>query len=65
MARGKGKNINNRNQGYLVLSEHSSPTKVSPEYSNTLEKQDSDLKSQLIVMIEYFKEDVNNSLKQI
>jgi hypothetical protein len=64
MARHKGKNIN-RNQGYLVSSEPSSPTKVSPEYSNTPEKQDPDLKSHLIVMIEYFKEDINNSLKEI
>ena len=42
MARGKGKNISNRNQGYLA-SETSSPTTASPGYHNTPEKQDSDL----------------------
>jgi hypothetical protein len=42
--RGKDKNISNRNQGYLASSEPSSPTTESPRYSNTPEKQDSDLK---------------------
>ena len=44
MARGKCKNISNRNQVYLASSEHSSPTTESPGNSNTPEKQDSDLK---------------------
>ena len=52
MARGKGKNISNRNQSYLASSELSSPNTVSPGYPNTPEKQDSDLKSQLMMMIE-------------
>jgi hypothetical protein len=55
MAKGKGKNMSNRNQGYLASSEPSSPTTVSPEYSNTLEKQDSDLKSHLMMLIDNFK----------
>jgi hypothetical protein len=38
---------------------------VSPEYPNTPEKQDSDLKSHLMVMLENFKKDINNSLKEI
>jgi hypothetical protein len=63
MARGKGKNISNRNQGYLASSESSSPTTASPGYSNTPEKQDSDLKSH--VMIEDFMKDINNSPKEI
>ena len=33
--------------------------------SNTPEKQDSDLKSHLMMMIENFKKDINNSLKEI
>jgi hypothetical protein len=41
MARVKGKNISNRNQGYLSSSEQSSPTTASHGYSNTQEKQDS------------------------
>jgi hypothetical protein len=44
MSKGKGKNTNNRNQGYLASSEPSSPTTVSPGYPNTPEKQDSHLK---------------------
>jgi hypothetical protein len=58
MAKGKGKNISNRNQGYLASSESSSPTTASPEYLNTPEKQDYDLKSHLMIMIEDFKEDI-------
>jgi gas vesicle protein len=64
MARGKGKNIRDRNQCYLA-SEPSSPTTVNPGYPNTLEKQDSDLKSYLMEMIEDFKKDINLSLKEI
>jgi hypothetical protein len=35
MARGKGKNISNRNQSYWASSETSLPTTTSPGYSNT------------------------------
>ena len=49
----------------MVPSEPSSPTIANPGYFNTLEKQDSDLKSHLMKMIEAFKEDINNSLKDI
>ena len=65
MVKGKGKNISNRIQGYLASSEPSSPTTASPGYLNTPEKQDSDLKSHLMMMIEEFKKDVNNSLEEI
>ena len=65
MARGKGKSISNRNQGYLASSEPSSSTTVSSEYPNTPEKQDSDLRSHLMMMIEDFKKDINNFLKEI
>ena len=64
MARGKLKNISNRNQGYLSSSEPNSSTLASPGYPNTLENQYSDLKSLLIMMIEDFKKDINNSLKK-
>ena len=37
---------------------------MSPEYPNTLGKQDSDLKSHLMIMIKDFKKDINNSLKE-
>jgi hypothetical protein len=59
MVRDKG----NRNQGYLATSEANSPT-ASPGYTITPEKQDSDRKSLLMMMIEDFKKDINNSLKK-
>ena len=65
MTKGKRKNISNRNQGYLAFSKPSSPTTVNPEYPNTPGKQDSDLKSHLMMMIEDFRKDINNSLKEI
>jgi hypothetical protein len=65
MAGGKHKNRNNRKQGYLALSEPNSPAIASPGYSITSEKQDSDLKSLLMMMMEDFKKDINNSLKEI
>jgi chromosome segregation ATPase len=62
MVRSKCKNRSNRNQGYLASSEPNSPTIASP---NTLEKQDSDLKSLLMMMIEDIKKDISNPLKEI
>ena len=55
MARVKNKNIRKRNKGYLASSEPSIPTTTSPGYPNTQEKQDSDLKSHFMLMIEDFK----------
>jgi hypothetical protein len=52
MAGGKHKNRGNRNQGYLASSEPNSPTIASPGYTITLEKQDMDLKSLLMMMME-------------
>ena len=65
MAGRKHKNISNRNKGYWASSELNSPTIASPGYTITLEKQDSDLKSLFMMVIEYFKKDINNSLKEI
>ena len=47
-----------------MSSEPSSPI-TSLGYPNTLEKQDSDLNSFLIMMIEDIEKDINNSLKEI
>jgi hypothetical protein len=44
MAKGKGKNLTNRNRGYLASSEPSYSTTASPGYSQQLEKQGLDLK---------------------
>jgi hypothetical protein len=49
----------------LASSEPNSPTIASPGYSITLSKQDSYLKSFLMMMIEDFKKDINNSFKEI
>jgi hypothetical protein len=65
MAGGKHKNTSNRNQGYLASSKTNSPTITSPGYTITPEKQDSDLKSLFMMVIEDFKKDINNSLKEI
>jgi hypothetical protein len=65
VAKGKCKNLTNRNQDYLATSEPSIPTTASPGYSNTPEKQDSDLKSYLMMLVEDFKKDINNSSKEI
>ena len=60
MVKGKHKNPTNRNQGHMATSEPSFPTTVSPVYP-----QHTDLKSHLIKLIEGFKRDINNSLKEI
>jgi hypothetical protein len=65
MIRGKHKNISNRNQCNLALSEPSAPTRASPRYPNTLKIHDADLKSHFKKIIETFNEDMNNSLKEI
>jgi hypothetical protein len=65
MVGGKHKNISNRNQGYLASSEPSSPIITSPGYTITPEKQDMDLKSLLMIIMEDYKKDINNSLKEI
>jgi hypothetical protein len=59
MVKGKHKNLTNRNQDYLASSEPSTPTTTIPEYPKTPEKQDSDLKSYLMMLIEDFKKDIN------
>jgi hypothetical protein len=62
MLRGNCKNISNRNQGNLASSEPSSLTIASPGYTITLEKQDSYLKSLLMMIIKDFKKDIDNFL---
>jgi hypothetical protein len=64
VVKGKYKNLTNRNQGYLASLEPSSPTTASPGYPNTLKKHNLDLKTHLMILIEDFKTDINNSLKE-
>jgi hypothetical protein len=63
--KGKCKNLTNRKQDHSASPKPSLPTTVSPGYPNTPEKQDSDLKSYLMVLVEDFKKGINNSLKEI
>jgi hypothetical protein len=63
MVGGKHKNRGNRNQGYLASSEPNSPTIAG--YTIRPEKQDRDLKSLLMMMVEDYKKDINNSIKEI
>ena len=62
---GKHKNINNRNPFELATSEPSTNTTASLECPNKPIKQDSDLNSQFMKVIEDFKKDINNLLKEI
>jgi hypothetical protein len=52
MAKGKRKNLTNRNQDYSPSSERSAPTPPSPGHPNTPEKLDPDLKAYLMMMVE-------------
>jgi hypothetical protein len=54
MVGGKHKNISNRNLGHLASSEPSFPTIASTGCTITPEKQDSGLKSLLMMVIEDF-----------
>jgi hypothetical protein len=49
----------------LSSSETSTSSTVSPGYPNTPEKQDMDLKSYFMMLVEDFNKDINNSLKEI
>ena len=64
MAKGKPKNLTNRNQEHWASSELIMPTTASPGYPNTPEKQDSDLKS-YDAGRGFYKKGINNSLKEI
>ena len=64
MVKGKHKNLTNRNQEHWASSEPSTPT-TSPGYPNTPEKQDTDLKPYLMMVVDDFKKGINNSLKEI
>jgi hypothetical protein len=49
----------------LASSEPNSPSIASPRYTIIPEKQNMDLKSLLMMMMEDFKTEINNSLKEI
>ena len=63
IARHKGKIISNTTQGKFASSKSSSPNTVNPGYNNIPEKQDYDIKSYLMMMVEDFNTGISNSLK--
>jgi hypothetical protein len=65
MSRGKHMIIINRSQYTLIPTEPSFPNTTSPGHTNTPEKQDAGLKFYLMNVTMAFKEDINNSLKEI
>jgi SMC interacting uncharacterized protein involved in chromosome segregation len=65
MAKGKHKNLTNRNQHNSPSSEPSNPTSPSPGHPNTPEKLYLGIKAYLMMMVEDIKKDFNNSLKKI
>jgi chromosome segregation ATPase len=65
MVKGKCKNLTKRNQDHSPSSEPITPTSASPGYPNTPEKQNSDLKSYLMMLVVDIKKGFNNSLKEI
>jgi chromosome segregation ATPase len=65
MAKGKHKNLTNRNQDHSPSPEPSTPTSPSPGHPNIPEKLDLDLKAYLMMMAGDIKKDLHNSLKEI
>ena len=65
MAKGRRKNLTNRNQDHSPLLEPSTLTSASPGHPNTPENLDPDLKAYFMMMVEDIKKDFNNSLKEI
>jgi uncharacterized protein YlxW (UPF0749 family) len=61
MEGGKLKNSSNRNQSYWHNQNQNSPTIASLGYTITPEKQDMDLKSLLMMMMEDFKKEIQEN----
>ena len=65
MAKGKHRNITNRNQGNMAASEPNSPLAACSGYPNTPEKQDLDLKSMVMMLLQEYMKNINKSPKEI
>ena len=64
MAKGKHKNLTDRNQDHSPSSEPSTPTSARPGYPNTPKKLDPDLKAYLMMMVEDIKKNLITHLKK-
>ena len=58
MAKGKRRNVTNRNQGNMAASEPNSPLTACPGYPITPEKQDLDLKSLVMMLVQEHMKDI-------
>jgi chromosome segregation ATPase len=65
MAKGRHKNLTNRNQNQPPPLEPSTLNSASPGHPNAPEKLEPDLKAYLMMMVEDIKKEFNNSLKEI
>ena len=65
MAKGRCKNLTNKNQDHSPSSKPSTPTSASPGHPNPPENLDPDLKAYLMMMVEDIKKVFNNSLKEL
>jgi hypothetical protein len=63
MAKGRHKNLTNRNKDHSPSLETSTSTSDSPGHPNTPENLDPDLKAYLMMMVEDIKKVFKNSLK--
>jgi hypothetical protein len=64
MAKDKDKNLTNRNQDCKPSSELSTSNSMRKQ-DNTPEKQDLGLKSYFMMLVEDFKQEINNSVKEL
>jgi hypothetical protein len=64
MAKGRCKNLTNRNQDHSQSSEPSTPTSASPGHPNTPEKLDPDLKAFLMMMVDTSRRTLITHLKK-
>jgi hypothetical protein len=65
MAKGQLMNTNNNIQGNIVPPKPRYPTTTSNGYTNTTKAQEDNLKTNVLKMIEDFKEEMNESLKHM
>ena len=64
MAKGKHKNVTNRNQGNMATSEPNSPLPACPGYTITPGKQDLDLKSLVMMLVQEHMKDIFKEIQE-
>ena len=64
MAKGKRRNVTNRNQGNMATSEPNSPLPACPGYPITPVKQDWDLKSLVMMLVQEHIKDICKEIQE-